>query len=73
MLAGDRKWLPIFLSVIEQVSLVAFERSFCDLGWNCDSISSAPRQEHLHVNATNPERGLSEALHRKMLEIPIEK
>jgi hypothetical protein len=64
--------LAIFLSVVEQVSLIAFERCASDLGWDCDSISSAPSQKHLHVNAADPECTFGETLHCKVLEIFIQ-
>jgi hypothetical protein len=73
VLAGDCQWLPVFLSVVEQVSLIILERSAGDLGRDCNSISSAPSQEHLHVNVADPKSAFGESLHCKVLEIPFHK
>jgi hypothetical protein len=73
VLAGNRQRLTVFLPVVKQKALITFERCSRDLGWRSDSTSPAPRQKHLHVNATNSESALAETLYGKILQISIQK
>src|SRR5882724_8236683 len=72
VLAGNGQRLSVFLSVLEQISLIVFERCSRDLCRLGGSIPSAPFQKHLHVNAANSQSARAEALHRKMLQILIQ-
>jgi len=67
MLAGDCQWLAIFLSIIEQASLIGFEDSFRNISTAWDSISSAAFQEQAEVNTPNSESALGKASHCEVL------
>ena len=73
MLAGNGQRLAVFLPVIEQIPLIAFERCSRDLGQRSDSTSRAPGQKHLHVHSAHSKRALAEALHGKMLQVLFQK
>ena len=73
MLARDGQRLAVSFPVLEQISLVAFERRSRDFGRRRDSVCSAPFQKHLHVDAAKPQRALGESLNSKMLEVLFQK
>ncbi len=73
MLTGNGQRLAVFLPVMEQISLITFERCSRDLCRLGGSTSSTPFQEHLHVNAANSQRALAETLHGKMLQVLFQK
>jgi hypothetical protein len=72
VLAGNGQGLAVLLPVLEQIALIIFEGRSSDLGRCNDSTSSTPFQKHFHVNTTDSQRALAEALHRKMLKILIQ-
>ena len=72
MLTGYRQGLSVFLTVMEQMTLVAFERGSCNFVWEDNSGSFAPGQKHLHVDAANSQRVFAETFHGKVEEVFIE-
>lgn len=73
MLAGHRQWLAVFLSMVEQKSLVSLKYGFRHLRWGCSPSFSAPGKKHFHVNAANSQSAVGETLNGKMLEILLQK
>ena len=73
MLAGHRQWLAVFLSMVEQKSLVFLKYGVCYLRRGCSPSFSAPGKKHFHVDAANSQSAVGEALDGKILEIALQK